>query len=72
MSNNTRTRPFIAILACVGSFLLSSSLHAAPAPSAPGGAGGGGNAPAQPRLYPGGTEVRIVRGTETSVYQVPK
>ena len=35
MSNNTRTRPFIAILACVGSFLLSSSLHAAPAPSAP-------------------------------------
>ena len=35
MSNNTRTRPFIAILACAGSFLLNSSLHAAPAPSAP-------------------------------------
>ena len=35
MSNNTRTRPFIAILACVGRFLLGSSLHAAPAPSAP-------------------------------------
>lgn len=32
----------------------------------------GGTAPTQPRPIPGGTEVRIVRGTETSVYQVPK
>lgn len=30
-----------------------------------------GAAPA-PRPMPGGTEVRVVRGTETSVYQVPK
>ena len=35
-------------------------------------AGSGGSAPTQPRPSPGGTEVRIVRGTETSVYQVPK
>ncbi|PZU51342.1 MAG: Flp pilus assembly protein CpaB [Sphingomonas sp.] len=46
-----------------------ASASATPAPSTPGV---GGSTPAQPRLYPGGTEVRIVRGTETSVYQVPK
>jgi pilus assembly protein CpaB len=28
--------------------------------------------PAGPRPYPGGSEVRVVRGTETSVYQVPR
>lgn len=31
----------------------------------------GGKAPA-PRPFPGGSEVRVVRGTETSVYQVPR
>lgn len=40
---------------------------AAPSAQAPGG-----NTPAQPRPIANGTEVRIVRGTETSVYQVPK
>lgn len=42
----------------------------AAAPAGPAQAGAGG-AP-RPRPVPGGTEVRIVRGTETSVYQVPR
>ncbi len=42
------------------------------APSAPPAAGGGGAAKPAPRPFPGGTEVRVVRGTETSVYQVPR
>ncbi|TPE61823.1 Flp pilus assembly protein CpaB [Sandaracinobacter neustonicus] len=48
--------------------------NAGAAASAPAAAAArsGGTAPAQPRPIPGGTEVRIVRGTETSVYQVPK
>lgn len=39
------------------------------APSAPAG---GGSAAPKPAGLPGGAEVRIVRGTETSVYQVPR
>jgi pilus assembly protein CpaB len=41
------------------------------APAAPRAAGGKPG-PVAPRPFPGGSEVRVVRGTETSVYQVPK
>ena len=41
------------------------------AAAAPAGPAQGAGAP-RPRPIPGGTEVRIVRGTETSVYQVPR
>lgn len=47
-------------------------------PKNTGGGDGGASAASRaaaapaPRLMPGGTEVRVVRGTETSVYQVPK
>jgi hypothetical protein len=48
----------------------------APPKTASGDSSGAASAPrnAQPAPRPikGGTEVRIVRGTETSVYQVPK
>jgi pilus assembly protein CpaB len=40
--------------------------------SAPAPGANGAGAKAAPRPIPGGTEVRIVRGTETSVYQVPR
>jgi pilus assembly protein CpaB len=40
--------------------------------SSPAAAPARGAAQPAPRPYPGGSEVRIVRGTETSVYQVPR
>jgi pilus assembly protein CpaB len=42
------------------------------APAAAPRAAGGKPTPVAQRPFPGGSEVRVVRGTETSVYQVPK
>jgi pilus assembly protein CpaB len=44
----------------------------APPKATPGGPPATSAAPPPPRRIPGGAEVRVVRGTETSVYQVPR